>query len=83
MDWLISCLTITGMELIARKHWQGWAVGLANQGLWAYFMVYQKQAYGLIPISVVLTWRYSVALRKWRREARGERRDSNFTRRAS
>lgn len=68
MDWLISVITITSMELIARKHWYGWGLGLINQGFWGYFMVYEKQAYGLLPISLVLTWRYSVAMLRWRRE---------------
>jgi hypothetical protein len=69
MDWLISCITITSMELIARRKWYGWSLGLLNQGFWGYFMVYQKEAYGLLPICLVLTWRYSVAMLKWRREA--------------
>jgi len=38
MDWVISIFTITSMELIARRHWQGWLCGLINQGFWGYFM---------------------------------------------
>lgn len=68
MDWVISIFTITSMELIARRHWQGWLCGLINQGFWGYFMIWEKQAYGLLPISIVLTWRYSVAMLRWKRE---------------
>lgn len=69
MDWVLSCMTILAMELIARRHWQGWAVGLANQGLWFWIIVWEKQLWGLSLITVVLTWRYTVALLRWRREA--------------
>lgn len=70
MDWFVGCLTIVAMELIARKHWAGWAVGLINQAFWFYLIVWEKQLYGLAILTVVLTWRYSVALVKWRREGR-------------
>lgn len=68
MDWVVGLMTLTAMELIARKKWQGWAVGLANQVLWFYLIVYQQQLWGLAMLSAVLTWRYSVALMKWRRD---------------
>lgn len=63
MDWLLSLNTILAME------WYGWAVGLVNQGFWFYVIVYQQQLYGLAVLTLVLTWRYSVALMKWRRDA--------------
>lgn len=66
MDWLTGALTILAMELIARKHWQGWAVGLANQVFWAW-LVWDRQMWGLAPLTAILTWRYSVALIRWRR----------------
>lgn len=69
MDWLVGGLTLLAMELIARKKWQGWAVGLVNQAFWAYLIVYQQQLWGLAILSAVLTWRYSVALMQWRRDA--------------
>lgn len=68
MDWVIACITIASMELIARKHWYGWALGMVNQPIWLWFVVYDKQMYGLAIIPVVLFWRYSVALIKWRKE---------------
>jgi nicotinamide riboside transporter PnuC len=69
MDWIVGCMTLLSMELIARKKWQGWAVGLVNQALWCYLIVYQQQLWGLALLTVVLTWRYSVALMQWRRDA--------------
>ena len=68
MDWVISVITITSMELIARRHWYGWGLGLVNQFLWAYLLIYEKRLYGLCVIPLVLIWRYSVALMRWRRE---------------
>jgi hypothetical protein len=69
MDWVISALTIVSMELIARKHWYGWGLGIFNQFLWCYVLVWDKQMYGLTPIPLILFWRYSVALLRWKREA--------------
>ncbi len=45
-----------------------WAVGLANQGLWFYLIVWKQQLWGLAPLTALLTWRYTVALIRWRRE---------------
>jgi hypothetical protein len=58
-------MTLLSMELIARKRWQGWAVGLANQALWLLLSV-QNGLYGLLPLTVLLTWRYYAALRAWK-----------------
>ena len=69
MDWIVGGMTLLAMELIARKKWYGWAVGLVNQALWFYLIVYQQQLWGLAMLSVALTWRYTVALVRWRREA--------------
>lgn len=68
MDWIVGGMTLLAMELIARKRWEGWAVGLVNQALWFYLIVWQQQLWGLAMLTVVLTWRYSVALLKWRRD---------------
>lgn len=42
MDWITGLLTITAMELIGRKYWQGWAVGLLNQFFWLY-LIFDKE----------------------------------------
>lgn len=66
MDWLTGAITLLAMELIARRRWEGWAVGLCNQVLWG-LLIYQRELYGLIPLTLLLTWRYAVALRNWRK----------------
>ena len=65
MDWITGAMTLLAMELIARKHWQGWVVGLVNQGFWL-ILIYTKQMWGLLPLTILLTWRYAVAVQKWR-----------------
>ena len=67
MDWLTGALTIVAMELIGRKMWQGWLVGLLNQVFWAYLII-DHELYGLIPLTAILTWRYSAHLLRWRKE---------------
>lgn len=68
MDWLTGALTVLAMELVARKSWHGWAVGLANQACWLY-LVWTRELWGLLPLTLILTWRYTAALVRWRREA--------------
>ena len=68
MDWVTGALTILAMELIGRKHWAGWLVGLVNQGFWAY-LILDKEMYGLIPLTAILTWRYTSHLMAWKKEA--------------
>lgn len=65
MDWVTGLVTLIAMELIARKRWEGWAVGLGNQVLWL-GLIYERELYGLLPLALLLTWRYGVALRNWR-----------------
>jgi hypothetical protein len=69
LDWVTGALTVLGMELVGRKYWQGWAVGLANQALWAW-LIWTRELWGLAPLTAILTWRYAAALIRWRREAR-------------
>jgi hypothetical protein len=39
MDWLTGAMTVLAMELIGRKYWQGWLVGLVNQFFWLYLII--------------------------------------------
>lgn len=66
MDWITGVLTVLAMELIGRKHWQGWAVGLVNQIFW-FWLVVDRQMWGLLPLTAILTWRYSAVLIRWRK----------------
>jgi hypothetical protein len=67
MDWLTGGMTVLAMELIGRKHWQGWAVGLVNQAFWLW-LIFTRELWGLLPLTVLLTWRYAAALRRWRKD---------------
>ena len=62
MDWFVGGMTILAMELIGRKRWEGWVVGLINQVFWFWLVVWEQQLWGLSVLTVVLTWRYSAAL---------------------
>ncbi|MBK6857528.1 MAG: hypothetical protein IPG97_13525 [Microthrixaceae bacterium] len=61
-----SLVTILGMWLVARKRWEGWAVGLANQALW-FALIVQTRSWGLLVLMAALVWIYSRALIDWRR----------------
>lgn len=65
---LTSLVTITAMQLLKHRRWEGWAVGLANQALWIVLIV-QTQAWGLLILTGTLTWTYATALLAWRRDA--------------
>ena len=67
MDWLTAGLTLLSMELIARRRWEGWLIGLLNQGCWTYLIITQ-QLWGMTPLVVILTWRFTVAMRQWAKE---------------
>lgn len=67
MDYLTGGITILAMELLARRRWEGWLVGLCNQVLWGW-LIYERQLWGLAPLTVILTWRYAVALIRWRKD---------------
>lgn len=60
-----SCGTLLGMWLAGSHRWQGWAVGIANQGLWLAFIVLFR-AWGLLPLMVALLFVYSRNLLRWR-----------------
>lgn len=61
-----SIVTIIGFHLVAKKRWEGWAVGLANQALWL-ALILQTRAWGLLLLNGALVWIYSRALIGWRR----------------
>lgn len=71
MDWLTGAMTILAMELVARRDWRGWAVGLANQSLWLW-LICTREMWGLLPLTAILSWRYTVALVRWRADFAGK-----------
>lgn len=60
-----SIVTIIGFHLVAKKRWEGWAVGLANQALWL-ALILQTRTWGLLLLNVTLVWIYGRALTDWR-----------------
>lgn len=70
LSLLTSVGTITVMWLAGRKDWRAWVLGLANQVLWVTLIVVSG-LWGLMPLSVAITFIYSKNLIAWRREAYG------------
>jgi hypothetical protein len=65
----LSVNTIAVMWLAGSKRPAGWALGLAGQAGWVAFVIL-FQAWGLLPLTVVLTGIYARNLIRWRREER-------------
>lgn len=70
-----SVITLIGMQLLARKRWEGWAVGLVNQVTWLALIV-ATRAWGLLLLTVSLSVTYTQGLIRWRREALAAGADS-------
>ena len=64
LPWLLSCWTVVTMTLAGNKSVWAWRSGIASQGLWLVFD-YHVEAWGLMPLAVVLTAVYYRNLRKW------------------
>lgn len=67
LQWFVSASTIATVELIARKRVEGWWMGTASQALWVALIVVTEQ-WGLLPVTLVLLWRYMAGLFRWARE---------------
>jgi hypothetical protein len=67
LPFATGLLTLAAMWLVGNKRTLGWTIGLANQALWLAFIVVFK-AWGLLPLTVVLTVTYTRNLIRWRRE---------------
>jgi hydrogenase-4 membrane subunit HyfE len=63
-----SSMTLTTMWLLGKKDHRGWIVGLCSQAVWLLF-IFMFAAWGLLPLSVCLTFMYIYNLRKWRRDS--------------
>lgn len=67
--WLSLVMALagcTGLVLAGKGMWQGWAIGLAVQPVWAIFAVLTK-GYGLLITCVMYGIVYARNLIKWRR----------------
>lgn len=67
LEWTVGLLTIVAMELVARGRWSGWALGVVNQVAWLW-IVYTRDLWFMMPLSLFLLWTYTRALRAWRRD---------------
>jgi hypothetical protein len=68
--WLSIVMALagcTGLYLAAKGKWQGWAVGLAVQPVWAIFALVTK-GYGLLVTCGMYGFVYYNNLMKWRNE---------------
>lgn len=66
LPWLLSAVTIWMMVLAGNMRRIAWSVGLFNQALWAVWIVVTA-AWGLAPLTLVMT---AVCLRNWRKWSR-------------
>lgn len=64
LPWLLSAMTIWMMVLAGNHSPAAWIVGLANQTLWLVWVA-TVGAWGLLPLTVVLTVVYVRNFRKW------------------
>lgn len=64
VPWLLSAWTVLTLELLARMNRWGFVSGLASQGLWLVFD-WRIGAYGLMPLALILGWRYVAGWRRW------------------
>jgi hypothetical protein len=64
----LSVNTVAVMWLAGSHRALGWLLGLIGQAGWALFIVI-FEAWGLVPLCLVLTIVYTRNLTKWRREA--------------
>ena len=63
-----SAGTLTHLWFVGRKVWWAWLIGLANQVVWAVFIVV-FDAWGLLPLLVGMVVVMSTNAVQWHREA--------------
>lgn len=66
-SWLLMSIGLVGLFLVGSNYWQGWAINLANQGLWFTYSVYTRQ-WGFLVACFVYAGMYARNLLKWRRD---------------
>jgi hypothetical protein len=68
LPWLLSAITIWMTVLAGNKHRLAWAVGLANQALWLFWIV-ASAAWGFLPMNLALWFVYGRNHLKWQSPA--------------
>ena len=64
LPWLLSAGTVLNIWLLANKRREGFLVGLAAQPVWL-VLDWQVEAYGLMPLALVLGYLYIKGWRNW------------------
>lgn len=64
VPWVLAVWTVVTLELVAHLRRIGFISGLASQALWLVFD-WHVGAYGLMPLALVLGWRYVSGYRRW------------------
>ena len=65
LPWVLSALTIYSAVLCGDKKASGWIVGLANQVLWATWII-ASETWGMLPMNIVLAAIFARNFMKWR-----------------
>lgn len=64
-SWLLMVVGVTGMVVVGKHLWWGWAVGLAGEALWIVYAVQTKQ-WGFIPFALAYAVVYAKNAKDWR-----------------
>lgn len=67
LPWLLSAITIYMTVLAGNKRRHAWLVGLANQGLWLFWILYTG-SWGFLPMNIALWIVYGRNHMKWNKE---------------
>ena len=65
MPWFLSALTIYQNLLVGRKRLSGWVLGMIGQVFWLMW-IYADEAWGLLPLNIMLCWVYVKNYRLWK-----------------
>lgn len=66
LPWVLMVWTVVNMWLAGNKNVLAWYSGIVSQGGWLLFDFY-VQAWGLMPLAVILTAVYVRNIRRWHR----------------
>lgn len=77
LSLVLAASSCFGLILAGRGKWQGWAVGLATQPVWAWFAIVTK-SWGLLGVGAMYTTVYIKNLLKWRKTAKQWKKETTF-----
>lgn len=64
-SWVLSCIGVTGLLLVGRKHWWAWCITALNEVLWIVYALVTRQ-YGFIFGAIAYISVHAHNARKWR-----------------